>query len=137
LELGVNVAKSRELGGTAASELGIFENCSNSVLLNLLTFKICSDLKTIYNCNLFRFQVCLLLKFEQMMLELVKQSLGGHESLVWFTRVVGPLDEDRRNLGASVATWTELGRMEASELGGFDNFPNWIIFKFVSIQNLF
>jgi hypothetical protein len=72
-----------------------------------------------------------------MMLELVKQSLGGHESLVWFTRVVGPLDEDRRNLGASVATWTELGRMEASELGGFDNFPNWIIFKFVSIQNLF
>jgi hypothetical protein len=63
-ELGASVATSRELGGAEASELGEFENCSNSIHLNLLTFKICSDLKTIYNCNLFRFQVCSLLKFE-------------------------------------------------------------------------
>jgi hypothetical protein len=65
--------------------------------------------------------------------ERVKLSPGGHESLVWFTRVVGPVDEDRRDLGASVTTSTELGGMDASELGGFENYSNWILFKFVLI----
>jgi hypothetical protein len=69
--------------------------------------------------------------------EPVKQSPGGHESLVWFARVVGPVDEDRGDLGASVATSMELSGMDASELGGFENHSNSILFKFVSIQNLF